>query len=520
MYPTSAAYDAAIYAPARSVLGRVTFDISDVTAAGDISSIVTSTEQTLISDKAQLADKIRTTTFNISTFETDRFRLDGSFTFSDDTSNVGQLGYVSQQISQSDGTFTTPISIVFNFNTKHSSAGITITFDPFSAEYAEEFEVIAYDGASVIDSVLIDDNDRVQVEALGQLIDYDKIEIIIYKWGRGDRRARVVEVDFGIVRVYADDSLIRMGLIEEMDAITARVPSPEFNFTIDNSNRDFNILNPSGFFQFLQERQLIFPELGLRVGAGVEWVPMGEYLLFEWISDPGALTASFTARTNLDLMANFDYEQLTGNTQSLKDLAEELFTICGIANFEIDSALDSIMTDSLANKTNCKDALQMVAIAGQSNLYVTRSNTIKLEQITIGTSDDTVDLDSMYAEPQITLIPIVKQVDVTYYTDLDTHVIVTVANGTITAGEVVKLEKNTFINDAATAGNVAAWILARKNLRADWLLNWRGNPAHELGDVVDFENSFGANRTAFLTKNELDYEGYLIGRLEARGSVS
>jgi hypothetical protein len=523
MYSVTQKYKDAIYAPARTTAGRVTFDISDVTAAGDITSTDT-TAETTISNKAQLANKVRDASYNLATWETNRFRLDGSFSFPDDTiANNGEMGFVSDGLCGADGVFAVYPTIAFTFGGTHSSAGVTITFDPFNNEYAADFDVTAYDATgAVIQTISVVGNTKAIVDPLGQLSNYKKIEIIIKKWCLGDRRARVLEVDFGIIKVYTDDSLISMGLIEEMDPTTATLPSPEFDFTIDNSDRLFNILNPTGFYKYLQERQKIYAELGVDIGGGViEYVPLGKYLLSEWKSDEGALTASFTARTNLDLMANFDYENLVASSKSLYQLAVDIFAICGITNYSIDAALQNITTNSMAKKTTCKQVLQMIAIAGNANIFVSRDDviTLKCPPSPLGIAVDTITLDEMYDEPQIKLDPTVKSVEVTYWSDLSTSAVATV-NSAAAIGDVLKLENNTLINDSIRATAVANWILQQKGYRAEYRLNWRGNPAHELADVIEIQNSYGANMKAFITKNSTTYEGYLAAKTEAKGAVN
>jgi hypothetical protein len=310
-------------------------------------------------------------------------------------------------------------------------------------------------------------------------------------------------------------------MIEEMDMTTGALPSPEFRFTIDNSDRLFNILNPTGYVKYLQQRQEVIAELGVELANGLyEYVPLGKYLLWEWTSEEGALTASFTCRTNLDLMANFDYEQLTADSQSLHDLAVQTFVTCGITNYSLDAALSSITTNSMAKKTDCRSLLQMIAIAGRCNIYVTRDNVITLKQVSLGSDVDRVDFDNVYNEPKIELERIVKQVDVTYWTDLDTSATSSVAASGVDIGDVLKLDGNTLINNSTVAEDVADWILAQKQYRAKYSINWRGNPAHELADVIAIENSYGVDMNAMITKTELIYEGYLQARTEAKGAVN
>ena len=524
MYPVSDNYKEAIYAPVRTVKAKVTFDISDTTIAQDTITTDVTSEFT-VSDKSQLTDKKRDNTYNYATFEPNRFRLDGSFSFADDViTNNKDVGWCSTPLCDDISAFSTPQVLTFTFLNAHSSIGITVTFDTLNNEYATEFTIRAYDGNNIVlYTADVINNNLVQVATLGQFYLYKKIEITINKWCKPLRRSRVTEVDFGVVRVYTDENLIKMSLIEELDLTTSKVPSAEFKFTVENANREFNILNPVGFYKFLQQRQQVIAELGIDVGGTVEYVQLGNYLLWDWISDEGSLTASFTAKTNLDLMSSFNYENLIAKSNyNLYQMAVVMFNICGITNYEIDGALQSINTLGLVKKNNCKNILQMISIASCSNMYVSRDNiiVIKVSDLSIGTAVDIIDMDNMYKEPQIQLDAIVRGIDVAYYSNLDTKQVVNVNSPGVTIGDLLKLENNTLINTPIRATNIANWILRQKNYRAIYTANWRGNPAHELNDIVTIEDSYGQNKNAFITKNELNYQGYLSGKTELRGEVT
>lgn len=521
MYDVSNQFKSGVYAPIRTAVARVTFDISDTSIQSDTIT-VTTTSETALSNKQQLINKKREPNYNFITWEPNRFKLDGSFSFADDNiSNNKEIGFCSSTLSGADGSFSTYPTLTFQFNNNHSSMGLTITFDRLNNEYATDFNITAYNASNaVIDSVDVTGNTLALCTPTGQLYQYRKIVITIKKWSKPYRRCRVCEVDFGVVRVYEDNNLVKMSLIEELDLTTSTVPASEFKFTVDNADRSFNMLNPEGFYKFLQERQQVLAEIGIEVDNRIEFIQLGNYLLWEWTSDEGSLTASFTARTNLDLMSSFDYENRTAKANyTLYQFAIDIINICGVTNYHIDTALQSINTTALTEKKNCKDLLQMIAIAGCANIFVTRDNTIilKVNSNNIGTAVDAIDLDNMYQEPQIKLDKIIKAVEVTYFTSLESSAIVTVANSGITLGDVLKLEGNTLINTSARATAVANWILRQKNYRAIYTANWRGNPAHELNDVVSIEDGYGQNRNTIITRQELNYQGYLSGKTEARG---
>lgn len=524
MYTVSQNLKNMVYALERTTTARVTFTIEDVTAANDVSDILSSAELMPISQRYQINNNVRESSTNLATLEQDRFRLDGSFSFADDLniSNNDETGFISNNLCGADGTFSTHPTITINFGTTHSSAGLTVAFDAHNNEYATSFNASVYNASGgLIQSIDVTDNTEPIRAFVGQLLNYKKIVITIRKWNVGNRRARVLEVDFGIVQTYTDDQLMSCNMIEEMDMTSGQLPSPEFRFTVDNSERLFNILNPTGFYKYLQQRQQVIAELGVEISPGrYEYVPLGNYLLWEWISEEGSLTATFTARTNLDLMANYDYEQLTASNKSLHALATQVFALCGISNYSLDSTLLSVTTNSMAKKIDCKSLMQMIAIAGQCNIFVTRDNTITLKRLAFGAAADRVDFDNIYNEPKIELERIVKQVEVSYWTNLDMSAVATVFAPNVDIGDTLKLEGNTLINTSSHAQSVANWLLAQKQYRAKYSVNWRGNPAHELSDVIAIENTYGSDMDAMITKTELTYQGYLQARTEAKGAAN
>src|SRR5690606_31567317 len=145
------------------------------------------------------------------------------------------------------------------------------------------------------------------------LDNYGKIVITIKKWAKPYRRARITEVDFGVIKDYEDDKLIKLNIIEEMNIISDTIPSNEIKFTIDNSSREFNILNPEGFYRFLKERQEVKAEIGVEVAEDeFEFIPMGKFYLVDWQSDEGALTSTFIARDIFELLENKEYTSKIG----------------------------------------------------------------------------------------------------------------------------------------------------------------------------------------------------------------
>jgi len=266
-----------------------------------------------------------------ATFERDYFKLDGSFYIPPKPGEGdSELGWWSGDICDEEGIFNPYQVLEFNFTEEHNSMGLTITFDTMAKEYAIDFDIEVYrlDGTLIHVENVVGNNKPTYVLVHG-LDNYGKIVITIKKWAKPYRRARITEVDFGVIKDYEDDKLIKLNIIEEMNIISDKIPSNEIRFTIDNSNKEFNILNPEGFYRFLKERQEVKASIGVEVSENeFEFVPMGKFYLTDWQSDEGALTTTFIARDIFELLENKEYTSII-NT-NLYDLVEDIMIKAGV----------------------------------------------------------------------------------------------------------------------------------------------------------------------------------------------
>jgi hypothetical protein len=518
MENVSPEFQPAVYAPVRRTAARVTFDISDVTASDDATETVTSEAE--ISRKDQLTNQ-RLDRPAYATFEEDYWKLDGSFVLPPKVTEPGfEVGWYSAAMSGAGGVFSPHQVMEFTFTAPHSSIGITITFDMPANEYAVDFDIVVYDGAgAIIKSIPVTGNtlSRYVIDR-EQLFEYRRIVVTLKKWSKPNRRAKVTEVSFGVVREYGDDQLIKLNLIEEISPTSDTVPANELKFTVDNSSREFNILNPDGSYKFLQQRQAATVQFGVEISPGVfEYVGAGYYFLTDWQSDEGSLTTTFTARNRIDFIPSVEVENLTPAGTTLHALALSIISAAGITNYRLDPALTSITTQGVYKKQTYRQLLQNIAIAGQCSMFVDREDFLSLLRLPSGSPVDTIDFDNVYREPQIKLDKLVTRVEVAYYsgeTVTGTHVLTGPSDG----GATLKVE-NTLINSLQHAQNVAAWIMDESNNRALYEVNWRQNPALECVDIVTIEDTYGANKTSRIVGQEYEYAGYLSGKTKSKGAV-
>lgn len=489
MIEVSNEFKKAVYAPIRKCMARVTFEILDLEAFKDNTKKVTS--ETLISRKDQLTNKIREKSHKYATFEQDYFKLDGSFHIppKKEENLNSELGWWSDVLCGSDGTFNSYQVLEFNFNKEHSSMGITLLFDIQNNEYASDFDIAVHGATGLIVNKSIVNNTESKFIFIEHLSSYNRIVITIKKWCKPYRRAKIVEVDFGVIKQYEDDKLVSINLLEQMDVVSNYLPSNELKFTIDNSTKEFNILNPSGFFSFLKEKQEVFTEIGVELEDGaIEYIPMGKHYLKEWQSDEGTLTTTFTARDIIDALEEENYIYSTLAEKSLYNIAVDVLSRLNI-EYKIDPNLKNVKTNGYLPKLKVREALQYIAIAGRCAVYQDRATGklvikqfrtldestsyinfcggcdlsfgVVYPQVNKGFDIKNITLDNMYAEPQIKLDKLVKSVEVTvntYNQETEEKEILN-TDFVINGEDTIFLEYKTYGNAKLEVTGVISWSI-------------------------------------------------------------
>lgn len=412
MITVSTDYLAAVYAPSRAVTGKVIFQIVDVTAMSDASVAVTS--EASISHKDQIFDTVTEMTGKYATLEDNYWKLDGSYSLPPKSTEIGyQVGWWSNTMCGSDGVFDTPQVVTITFTGDHDSIGLSIFFDVLTDEYAKDFVITVYDSAdAVIHTETVTNNTLAKYILSQNLPDYRKIILTITKWAVGYRRARVNEISFGIVEEYTGNELISVNVMEDISTTSDTTSTDELTFTLDNSDKTFNILNPSGVYNYLQRKQKIIPYFGvMKANLLYEYVPMGIFYLTEWKSDQGSLTATFTARDVLDILGQSVYRKGKQQSRTLYDLAIDVLTDAGVTDYTIDSALNSITSTGNIPLMTHREALQLIAIAGKAVCYSDRYGDVVIKQLSNTPTTQTIDFDNVYNSPQITLDKLVNTIE-------------------------------------------------------------------------------------------------------------
>lgn len=171
--------------------------------------------------------------------------LDGSsLPLPSDTEN-GSFGWWSDQISNEDGSFDSPIVLIATSADMFSSSGITVVFDTTNNVYAKKVNIKWYkDGEIISEKTFFPDsstyffNNKVEF--------YNKIEIEFFSINMPKNRLKVHELEYGFGAEFTGRELKGVKIIQQIHPLSSEIAI---------NTCDFELVSVGGFEYSFQNRQ-------------------------------------------------------------------------------------------------------------------------------------------------------------------------------------------------------------------------------------------------------------------------
>lgn len=349
----------------------IMFGFVDVTAKED-SSLTVSDKQEFV-DLADLKeDELEEVKYG--TCEKNQFALDGTFELMPDS--LDNMGWWSNQMSNEDGNFTTPLTMEINFTKPHSSLGISLIFSK-AGDYCSKLNTKFYD----ISGNLICDvdfyPDRYDYVCNKVVEDYAKIVITFYSTNNPYRYLKLYRILYGANVLFEGDNLMSANILEEVDLLSSEVSINTLDFTVYSADDKFNIINPEGFYKLLQQRQKLHVTEAIIKEEKVK--DMGTFYLDTWKNEKDK-TMKFGA---IDLIGVIDKTDFNGGMYkdvTFASLLGEIFTSAGLESdeYEIQEDLKQITLTGHIPICSHREALQQIIFAVGAVADCSRSDKIKI----------------------------------------------------------------------------------------------------------------------------------------------
>lgn len=464
------------------------------------SASVTGTNEASFSNVVSVLGE-NTSTTKYATNELNLWALDGTCDILPD--NGKDVGYVS------DIAHTGIVTLSFPEIRTAAVSGITIVWGSEYGEYPTIFTVTAKNGTTAVAETTVTNNTEQISEVFMSLQNYDSIVITVHQWYLDNRRARIERVTIGHTLTLTKENILNFSHEQHGDILSGEIPKNSIEFTLDNTNNQWNPTNPGGMAQYLTERQKITVRYGLDVDGTIEWINAGTFYLTEWHAPSNGLEARFVARDSFEFLLNREFKE-TPNMSSTQ--YGDLAFIAGWAIGNDVSAILSIPPSAGRQWSavgNCAEIVQKCANAGCCIMRFARDGVLHIEPLNKTHSGYTIPLSLSYSFPEIELAKPLKEVEVDY--GQETLYSKEIAN----SGETQTLS-NEYIYTDGVAETVATWVGDALKNRKIVSGEFRADPRLDLFDIVSVESKFGILTPVVITNIKYTFNGSFRGSYTGR----
>ncbi len=502
------------YTVARRCNIRVSLEMVDIDARETAESF--SENSCEISDITQTHNNVFGMEKKYAALEDNYWILDGSCVLPDkNIIEKEQRGWWSEDLSDENGVFLTPPSLLFSWKTSQSSVGFTVFFDDKGEEYPTVFRVRAFDAEGKLIADKTFSNEEVKCEVLMPVENYLSLELSILKTSKPYRRARISEVMFGVIKEFSNANIVNAEIDYSFSPMGESLPASELTVTVDNSDAAWNMANPEGIYAFLQETQPVRASLIING----ESVDMGQYYFAKASAEDDSMTAKITAYDKAYWLDSVKYKGGSDGTWTFGLAVSTVVSASGIAlSYTMPREISNrVVGKSLPKDISCREAICHLALAARCSVFMDREETLVFfDPLSERKATDELTFDVMERVPKITVANKISGVELTgknEYTESEDEIWTALEEGVSGIIEVAGFESPVMVegNDAAE------WILKMQNRRLTYSIEERGNPAREIGDVVWVHDAYGNERKGIVTKESYSFDGGLSCGTEVWG---
>lgn len=454
-----------------------------------------------------------------ATLEPNRMILDGSISFFQE-SMERQVGFVGNRVCNENGVFLEPDQITMVLDTSYDILAVSVAFDDLGEEWATEIDITSYDANGDEIGTVSFSNDKSMF--FGEIRHQNAKEIVltVKKWNVGNRVCKISQIAPGYILSFASEGIFDFEFEECINPFNSAITFPESTITFDNTNNEFNIINPNGMISYLRQKMRIAPKLSLISGVRTDAVGMGNFYLFDFPKTDQANEAKVTCRPSIAFETG-NYANSGKGTQTVEEAVAILF-----ANISEEVIIDDELKGILVNQYIGDDvpihtALGYLAIACCGYWKFKRDGSYWLKKWEIPeTMLDSIVYDNMWAKPSISMGEKYTSCTAKYFAWDAENEKITGTPVTVNAEESGGGSLNItsyFICSEEQAKQVANTYMAYRNLRLEHSVSYRGDMSLEAGDAVTIENDFEHSEVIIL-KSIITFstEG-VMGKIVGRG---
>lgn len=367
---------------------------------------------------------------NYLTLEWNQGILDGSLSFLPE--NLEDAGYcsVSDTVSDEFGTIQDADKPCISVELTTDTTTNGFTFD-FKDTFPKKIRIKWYDSSDVLisDMNFTPDNSE-SFTCFNRIVNFRRAEICFTDTMFPFSRIKLENMDFGIKIIQNAESISNATVLEELNMISSEISINKLNFRLFNKDDQFNLLNPQGYYKYLETGAEVIAYEFLDGNK----IDMGTFYLDKFQSE-NEYEISFDCIDSIGKIAKTNFKKgkiYTGET--MKEAVDEIMLSAGFDKYTIAEELKPIQIYGYIPVCSHREALQQVCFATRSVADCSRSDSINIYRIT-STPESRIGQNRMFLDgASIRMKENVSDISITTHRYVKEMTTSTVFEGNLNAG--------------------------------------------------------------------------------------
>ena len=511
MQNTSKSYDP--FPRVREVDCRITFGVMDQNAKD---AVITGNDAGFFPRYAETVDGVNEIGGKWASLERNFWRLDGTYDLAPDDMTGVQTGWWSSVISGEDGAFETPPYIRYEFGAPLSTLGWTLRFDEKTGQYPTEIQIDVLDADGNITETLTGQAESALYVLRHYVGDYYGVQFTFFRTSEAYRRVRLVQTDFGITQYYNRDTLGNVQLVYGAALDASALPTRELVFTFDNADKAYNLLNPDGVYQYLQDGQIITAQMVI----GGEAVDMGDFVFTSADASKSAILPTITAHDRIYALDEMTFDAGRDEEVTLREAIAEVLSGEDIPVWFADGVAARKVHMSVKPATKRRETVRLLAQAARCVPYIDRDSILRFDEPELKSMPDgEITNDQLYDYSGVGIKDVIHGVRLTVADDFRIGTDGTPGRRrTYIAGDEKRAVgySNSCVADSEGQA-VCEWLFAVSSMRKRYMVRNRCDPAVEIGDTLNIADAYGNRENALVTGLTITFGTGLAAETEAIG---
>ena len=343
------------------------------------------------------------TNTTIATLEENMWLLNGRFP--NPTPGVRYNGYISNEVSDEQGNFTTNPKIDIELATISEIESFSLILNSaVPSGYPKQIKCTFYNGETILRDIT---QDLTTVDTLPNVIfdvnqeNVTKVTVEFIGTRRGKRRIRLSNLMFGRVINLDQNQVISTDYTDKCSYVPDSIPSRIFSFTMNNYNQIYNIDNPENGYINLDRNTVVLIRNGYNIFGydeenqrmdnpdkfqQIEWDDWKELRLLNITTSDD--TCTFECGSVLDMMEDTYTNETFINNRSVESITDTLMQFEGLpdntiifSNDDDGKSYGAYTINTVLPELPVRELIQLLAFSVGATLLIQDNGTIKFANL-------------------------------------------------------------------------------------------------------------------------------------------